>query len=332
MDAEDLQSLITRRKFLGSSLLAAASVAVYTPAYPASWPTRPIHLIVPTPAGGGTDLAGRLIGKALSEKLGQPVVVENRPGASGTIAEGVVARASADGYLLGIATTSTLPSSRVLLKNVTYDPVKDFTPISIIGTTPYVLLSAPSIPVGNLRDFVDYSRTTRAKLFYGSAGSSTLGYLVTRKLMKDFGIEMTHVPYKGSSEVYPALMSGEVTAFLDNPVTSAGLVASGRVKVLATTAVTPLMPHTETFSSQGYPQLTQVFWYGIVAPAEVPSSIVSQIQQVVADYARSEGGRQDLLRVGINALGSTPEQFQNTIAADTASIQKLANELGVSPQ
>ena len=219
------------------------------------WPNRPIKLIVPFPAGGGTDLVGRAIAKALGDATGQPVVVDNRAGAGGTIGSDAVARAAADGYTLGVATSSTHPTSVVLMKAVPYDPLKSFAPVTMIGKTAYVLVAAPSLPASSMAEFIAYAKANPGKLNFASVGVSTLGYLVTQQMMIDAGIELAHVPYKGSAQAYPALINGDVAVLFDNPAASAALVKSGRLKVLGATMKTSLMPSAPVFADIGLKNL-----------------------------------------------------------------------------
>lgn len=313
-------------------ILAFALLVLAGPAPAQNWPSHPIKLIVPFPAGGGTDLVGRTIAKGLSDALGQPVVVENRGGAGGTIGSEAVAKAAPDGYTLGVATSSTHPTSVVLLKDVPYDPVKSFAPVSMIGRTAYVLLASPAVPAANLQDFVAYAKAHPGKLNFASVGVSTLGYLVTRQMMIDTGIDLVHVPYKGSSQVYPALMNGEVAIELDNPSASAGFVSSGKIKVLATTLKTPLMPNAPLFADLGYANLDTTFWYGIVAPAGTPKPVVDRIQAAVAQFVHSEEGRKVLDHAGIEPVGDTAEHFGKVIADDMRRAQQLADRLGLKPE
>jgi tripartite-type tricarboxylate transporter receptor subunit TctC len=311
-------------------LLALALAAPL--AHAQQWPSRPIKVIVPFPAGGGTDLVGRAVAKALNDATGQAVIVDNRAGAGGTIGSDAVAKAAPDGYTLGIATSSTHPTSVVLMKGVPYDPVKSFAPITMIGRTAYVLIATPSLPASNMNEFVAYAKANPGKLNFASVGVSTLGYLVTQQMMIDAGIDLVHVPYKGSAQAYPALMTGEVAVEFDNPAASAAMVKSGRLKVLGATLKTALMPNAPVFADIGFKNLDTAFWYGLVAPAGTPKEIVDRIQAMVAKYARSPDGAAALALAGVEAVGDTPEQFAAVIADDMARAKKLADKLGIKPE
>jgi tripartite-type tricarboxylate transporter receptor subunit TctC len=225
------------------TLLKTAAAAVAAPlALPAvsraqgNWPSKPIRCIVPLPPGGGTDTIGRRAMQRLSEALGVPVVVENRAGAGGTIGSDVVAKAEPDGYTIGIATASSHSAAPVFRKDLPYDPVKSFTPITMLGTTPYILIGGPAAGATDLAGFIAAAKAKPGKVNCASVGVSTLGYLLTKQFELLAGIEMVDVPYKGSALAYPDLMSGTVAVMLDNPSGSAGLPGeiAGRIhKALA---------------------------------------------------------------------------------------------------
>ncbi len=296
------------------------------------YPSKPVKIIVAYQAGQGTDVATRHFAEQLSKALGQNFFVENRPGAGGSIGTEQAAKAPPDGYTLGIATSSTHPTSVVLMKGVPYDPVKSFAPITMIGRTAYVLIATPSLPATNTSEFIAYAKANPGKLNFASVGVSTLGYLVTQQLMIDAGIDLLHVPYKGSAQAYPALMTGEVAIMFDNPAASAAMVKAGRLKVLGATLKTPLMPNAPVFSEIGLQNLDTSFWYGLVAPAATPKEIVDRVQAAVAKYVRSAEGAAALALAGVDPVGDTPEEFGAIIAGDMAKAKRLADKLGMKPE
>jgi tripartite-type tricarboxylate transporter receptor subunit TctC len=311
---------------------ALAALLTAQTAHAQQWPSHPIRLIVPFTAGGGTDLVGRAIAKGLTEATGQAVVVENRAGAGGTIGSEMVANATPDGYTLGLATSSTHPTSVVLIKNVPYDPVKSFAPVTMIGKTAYVLVASPQLPAGTMGEFITYAKANPGKLNFASVGVSTLGYLVTAQMMIDAGIKMVHVPYKGSTQAYPALISNDVSVFFDNPAASASLVKTGRLKVLGTTLKTSLMPTAPLFADIGLKNLDTTFWYGVVAPAGTPKDVVDRIQTAVAKYVHSPEGTATLATVGVEPVGDSPAHFGSVIADDMARAKALATRLDIKPE
>jgi len=315
-----------------ATALCVAGVSVASTAQAQEWPARPIRLIVPFPAGGGTDNVARTIANGIAEGLGQPIVVENRGGAGGTLGADVVAKAPPDGYTIGIATSSTHPAAVVLQKDVPYDPVKSFAPVTLIGTTPYILVASPEFPAKTLRDFIAHVKANPGKTSYASVGVTTLGYLLTEQFKLMAGIDMLHVPYRGASQAYPDVISNRVSAFLDNPTGSAGLVKDGRLRAFAVTQKSAVLPDVPTFADGGVAGFEAVFWYGYVAPANTPRAIVERIQREVAKFVASPAGKADLAGKDIHPVASTPDEFAKTIAADVATFRQLADKVGVKPE
>src|SRR5262245_52524019 len=246
-----------------------------------AWPVRPIRCIVPLPPGGGTDAIGRRVMQRLSESLGVPVVVENKAGAGGTIGSELVAQATPDGYTLGIATASSHSAAPVFRKDLPYDPVKSFTAITMLGTTPYILIGGPAAGATDLAGFIAAAKAKPGEVSCGWVGVSTLGYLLTKQFERLARIEMVDVPYKGSALAYPELMNGTVAVMLDNPSGSAGLVREGRLKGFAVTRPSPMLPDVPTFDSLGVKGFDAVFWYGVVGPPGLPPEIADRIQKAL---------------------------------------------------
>ena len=301
-----------------------------------SWPTHALKLVVPFPPGGGTDLIARMVGAKLAEALGQPVVVENRGGAGGMIGTEAVAKAAPDGYTIGIATSSTHPGALVLQKNVPYDPLKSFAPITMIGNTSYVLIGSAALPANSLAELIAYAKANPGKLNIANVGTSTLGYLLTQQMKSLSGTQMVDVGYKGSSQVYPDLFGNQVSLLLDNPGASTPLVASGRLKAYAVTTATPSMPAVPLFSAAGaavgLAGFDTSFWYGLVAPAGTPKAIVDRVQAETARYVKSEEGRKAFAARSLEPMGSTPEEFAAAMRKDIENFSALAKQLGIQAQ
>jgi tripartite-type tricarboxylate transporter receptor subunit TctC len=297
-----------------------------------SWPTRPLKLIVPFPPGGGTDLASRSIAAKLGETLGQPVVVENRPGAGGTIGADAVAKSAPDGYTIGTATSSTHPAAVALQKDVPYDPVKSFAPITRIGSTSFVLLGTAALPANSFGELVAYARANPGKLNVANVGTSTLGFLMTLQLRALTGTAMTDVYYKGSAQVYPDLIGGQIQLFLDNPGTSTPLVTSGKLRGYGVTTPTPSMPGVPLFADAGLKGFDASFWYGLVAPAGTPKAIVDRIQADVARYVHSPEGKAEFAARSLEPGGDTPEQFTRLIQSEMDQFRALAVQFRLRPQ
>ena len=314
----------------------ALALSVAAGAAHAQWPAHALKLIVPFPPGGGTDLVARSVAAKLAEAFNQPVVAENRPGAGGTIGADAVAKAAPDGYTIGIATSSTHPASVVLQKNVPYDPLRSFAPITMVGSTSYVLVASPALPANTLAEFVAYAKANPGKLNFANVGTSTLGYLLSLQLKALTGTQMLDVSYKGSAQIYPDLIGNQVSVFLDNPGASTPLVNAGRLKAYGVTTPTPSMPGVPLISqagaSDGLRDFDPVFWYGLVAPAGTPKAVVERIQAETARYVQSAEGRREFAARSLEPVGSTPEQFSAAIQKDIERFGALAKQLGIQPQ
>ena len=324
------------RLALALLLALAGGLAFAQQALSQAWPSRPLKLIVPFPPGGGTDLVARSVAVRLAEALAQPVVVENRPGAGGTIGADAVAKSAPDGYTIGIATSSTHPGALVLQKNVPYDPLRSFAPITLIGNTSYVLLVNPTLPANSLAELVAHAKANPGKLNFANVGTSTIGYLLTQQLKALTGTDMADIGYKGASQAYPDLIANQISLFLDNPGASTPLVTSGRLKAFAVTTPTPSMPSVPLFSEAGagvgLRNFDASFWYGLVAPAGTPPAIVSRIQAETARFVQSADGRKEFATRSLEPIGSTPEQFAAAMQKDIERFTALARQLGIQPQ
>ncbi|WP_296342316.1 tripartite tricarboxylate transporter substrate binding protein [Reyranella sp.] len=317
------------------TLLKAATASLAFPAIvraQGTWPNRPIRCIVALPPGGGTDAIGRKAMQRLSEVLGVPVVVENKPGAGGTIGSDVVAKAEPDGYTLGIATASSHAAAPVFRKDLPYDPVKSFTAVTLLGTTPYILIGGPAAGSKDLAGFIAATKANPGKVACASLGTSTLGYLLTKQFELIAGLKMIDVPYKGSGVAYPDLMNGTVAVMLDNPSGSAGLVREGRLTGFAVTRKSPMLPDVPTFESLGVKGFDNVFWYGVVAPAGLPQEIALRIQKALADGFLVDPGRAALRAMDVEPVMSTPQEFASLMAKQTADLRALADRLGIKPE
>ena len=323
----------TRRTLLKTAAATVAAPLVLPAVGRAqgSWPSKPIRCIVPLPPGGGTDTIGRRAMQRLSEALGVPVVVENRAGAGGTIGSDVVAKAEPDGYTIGIATASSHSAAPVFRKDLPYDPVKSFTAITMLGTTPYILIGGPAAGATDLAGFIAAAKAKPGKVNCASVGVSTLGYLLTKQFELLAGIEMVDVPYKGSALAYPDLMSGTVAVMLDNPSGSAGLVREGRLTGFAVTRPSPVLPNVPTFESLGVKGFDAVFWYGVVGPAGLPPAIADRIQKALAEGFLTDQGRASLRAMDVEPVMSTPAVFAAAMAKQTQDLRALADRLGIKP-
>ena len=310
-------------------LLFALTLVVYSQfSVAAPWPEKSIKLIVPFPPGGGTDIVARTIAAQLSTRLGQTVVVENRPGAGGTIGANAVAMSEPDGYTIGIATSSTHPAAVVLRNDLPYNPIQSFAPITQIGSTAYVLVASPELPAKNLETFIEYAKQNPGKLNFANVGASTLGYLVSLQFEALTGIKLAHITYKGSAQAYPDLIAVRASVFFDNPGASTALVNTQKLNAYGVTIATPELKDVPLFSlagkGNGLHAFDTPFWYGLVAPAATPRAIVERIQQEVEKYVQSDSGKVELAAFSLQPVGSTPAQFAERIRLDTEQFKALA--------
>ena len=314
----------TNRRRLAKALACAvawASAALFTTnfALAQQFPDKSVRIIVPYPPGGGGDLIGRLFADRLSKMWGQPVVVENKPGAASIIGTDAVAKAAADGYTLLVTTDSPITSVPHLYSKVPFDPLRDLVPITqLIGSNMVVVVN-PSVPVRTLPELVALAKAQPGKLNYGSWGSGSAAHLLFEALKTEAGIDITHVPYNGLGPVLTAAMAGDVQMTLASAGTALGQILSGKLKALAITRAdrSPLMPELPTLKDSGFPNIDPQSWFGIFAPAGTPSAIIRKIQRDLAQIISDPEFREkEINRRGYSAGGSTPEEFAVFIKND----------------
>ncbi len=281
------------------------------------WPQRPVTLIVPYAAGGNTDGIARIAAQRLSEALGQQFVVENRPGAGGAIAADVVSKAAPDGHTLLVAALPVMAIVPVINK-VRYDPIKDFTPISNIATNPFVIVVNKDVPVKTLKEFVEYAKARKGELSYGSAGIGSLNHLSMALFLKQAGLEMTHVPYKGNAPALSDVVAGHIPAMFSNFSDAMPQAKAGNVRMIALSSDTrnPLAPDVPTVAESGYPDFAILTWNGLVAPANTPEPIVEKIAAVLSAAVKDEKFAARLSEFGVDPLGNSPADFRKMLARD----------------
>jgi len=311
-------------------MLAGAVAASSVAAHAETWPAKPITMVVPFPAGGGTDLVVRTIQPLLQRELGQPVVIDNRSGAGGTIGSGFVARAAADGYTAGVVTTSTHAVSVALYPKLTYNPAKDFAYAGFIGTSPYVLAVNNALQVPDAKALVAKLKADKSQHSFASVGVGTVSHLMGEQFQKLVNVPMTHVPYRGAAPAYTDLIGGQVQIMFDNPVGLAPYIKAHKISAIAVTAATPLLPGVPTFTSQGVPGFDQQLWYGIAFPKGTPTAIVDRfnaaLNKVLADKAVAD----DLASKGVTARPGTPASLQTTVQSDIPYWGKIAKSVGAT--
>ena len=310
--------------------VAAALVASVT-AVAQAYPARPVRVIVPLAPGGGSDYTARFIGARLSERLGQPVVVDNRPAASGIVGTDLVAKAAPDGYTL-LLVFSTHAQSAQLFKKLPYDPIKDFAPVTEVFATPLVLLVHPSQPIKTIKELVAYAKEHPGKLNYGTSGPGSSPHLMTELLNSMAGIQMTHVPYKGVASVMTALLGGELQIAYSNPVTGAPLWKAGKLRPLGMSGLkrSEAFPEIPTIDETGVPGYEALIWYGFMAPAKTPGAVVDRLHRDVVSVLKIPEVRQTLVAQGNDVIGNTPAEFAAFINKEADKWGALGKRLGIS--
>jgi tripartite-type tricarboxylate transporter receptor subunit TctC len=283
----------------------------------AQYPQRAIKLLVPFPPAGATDIVGRIVAQKLGERLGQSVVVENRPGAGGSIGSDLVAKSAPDGYTLLMATSST-HSIGPALQKLPYDPIKDFAPITHVANVPNVLVVSPKLPVASVKELVAYAKAQPGKLNFASSGVGTIVHLNAELFKMLTGTDLVHVPYKGTALSIPDLANGNVAMLFDSLASVMPHVKSGSVRPLAMNAPqrSPLLPEVPTLAEAGLPAFDRYTWFGMFAPAGTPADIVRKVQAEVVAALKAPDLRERFDAVGAEPVGSTPEQFVDRIRSD----------------
>ena len=320
-----------RRCLALAAALASATSGTAHAQDTAGYPSRPVTLIVPTAAAGGTDIIARLFADALGKAMKQPFVVDNRPGANGIIGVDSVAKGPADGYRLLFTYTATMAVNPSLYRKLPYDPLRDFAPIAQIGRAGNLLLVRKDLPVNTLQEFVSYARVHPGTLNYCSWGLGSGGHLTMESLKKQAGITMTHIPYKGSSPCVQDIMGGQVDAGFGDTSSTVELVKAGRVKALAhsSSGRLPSLPEVPSMTEAGYP-FKNYSWYGIFAPAKTPPAIVARLNEQVLRALRDPALVQRMRELNFSDLPmTTPQQFTQTLIQDLDDWSQLVKETGV---
>jgi tripartite-type tricarboxylate transporter receptor subunit TctC len=320
-----MKQTMTLVRMSGLALAALACTAAQSqPAYP----SKPIQLIIGYAAGGGTDLLGRVVAAKMAEGLGQAVVIENKAGAQAIIAAQHVAKANPDGYTLMLGPTGPLAMNPALYSKLPYSPLRDFAPISLIGSFPLVLVVGQSHPAKTVQQLVDYAKASPDKANYGASAAP---FQLAAELFKQkTGTAFQHIAYKGSNESVNATATGEITMTIADPPPVVGQYKAGRVRVLAVTAAArhPGWPGVPTMAEAGIPDMEIALWAGLLAPAGTPQPIIRRLQEEVARVMKLPEVRERIAALGVDPASSTPEEFSRLIAADIAkwtAVAKAAN-------
>ncbi|MSP76548.1 MAG: tripartite tricarboxylate transporter substrate binding protein [Rhodospirillaceae bacterium] len=299
------------------------------------YPDHPIRLVVPWPAGGSSDATARIVGAKLAESLGQPVIIDNRAGASGIIGTDFVAKAPKDGYTLLWAISNHI-TNPMLYKQVPYDPMKDFEPIAVIGYTPFMLVVNPDLPVKTIKELVDYAKAHPGKVTYATPGHGTSHHLGMQLFSNLTGVEMLHVPYKGGAPAIADLLAGRVNVAMEVLSTVEPLVKTGKLRALAVTTPqrVPLVPDVPTVAEQGYPSFELVGYWGLMAPAGTPREVVAKLAAETNKALAREDTKESLRSLAMvhEPAGSSPAKFRSFLEAQVPKYTKLIKDAGVVPQ
>lgn len=315
------------------ALLACLSFALAPLALAQSYPTRPVRLIVPFPPGGAVDAYARTVQGALAENLGQPVVVENRPGASGMIGAEAVARAAPDGYTLLVGNVATLAMNVGVYAKMSYDPSKDFTPIMQTVMVNYVLVVNPEVPARTVAELVAYAKANPGKLSYGSSGSGSAQHLAAELFKAQTHTDITHVPYKGTGVLVGDLIAGHVQLAFADQASMMPQVKAGKLRALAVGGArrSPEYPDIPTVAEAGgLPGYEAVAWQGIAGPAGLPPAIVKRLNDAFVKIHAAPGMRERLAGVGLTVVGGTPEEFGRYIRSEITKWTKIAKDVGAT--
>ncbi len=299
-------------------------------AFAQDYPNRPIKLVVPFPPAGTTDILARAAAQKLTESLGQSVVVDNRPGAGGNIGSDLVAKSPPDGYTLLMGTVGTHAINPSLYSKMPYDHIKDFVPIVLVAGVPNVLVVNPALPVYSVADLIKLAKEKPGSINFASSGSGTSIHLTGELFKTMAGVDMTHVPYKGSAPAITDLMGGQVQIMFDNLPSSLQQIKAGKLRAIAVTSLTraPALPNVPTISESGLPGFEASAWFGVLAPAGTPPAVVAKINGEVNKWLQSADAREKLLAQGAEAAGGSPEKFAAFIRSETDKWAKVVKASG----
>jgi tripartite-type tricarboxylate transporter receptor subunit TctC len=293
------------------------------------YPQRPIRMIVPYSAGGGVDIVARTLAQELSKRVGQPVIVENKPGAGSNIGSDAVAKAQPDGYTLLMASPANAINARLYAK-MPYNPSRDLTPIALVGSVPSVLIAHPSVAAKTVVELVALAKQKPGALTYGTGGSGTSEHLSAEMFKSAAGVDLVHVPYKGGSAVLTDLIGGQISLMFVNQISAVPLVKSGKVRALAVASDmrSPALPEVPTFIEQGLPNFRVSVWWGVMGPANLPQDIVSHLNQEIVAALASAQMKEKLDALTAQAIGGTPEQFADFFASELVKWARVVQASG----
>ena len=311
---------------------AAAALCCWVAEAPAqTYPNKVIRLVVPVPAGGGTDILGRMVAEGVSKRLGQPVIVDNRTGASGMIGTELVQKAAADGYTMLMAYSAVLTVNHALFKKIAYDPIKDFVPVAIFADVPNILVVHPSVPANSVAELIELAKSQPGKLNHASSGNGVMNHLSMELFKQMAGIDMLHVPYNGGAPAMIDLMGGRVQLMFNNLVEVLPHIKSGKLRALAiaTARRSPVLPDLPTVAESGLPGYETSLWYGVVAPAGTPAAIVNMVNNAVRQTQQMPEIKARLAAMGAEPVSLTPDEFGVLIKSEADKWGRVVRAAGI---
>jgi tripartite-type tricarboxylate transporter receptor subunit TctC len=316
------------RLFLITSILVGSPLQAYAQS---DYPNKPIRLIIGFPAGGSTDIVGRVVAQKLSERLGQAIVVENRGGAGGTIGTDAAAKAAPDGYTLTLGTTSTMAVAPGAYSRLGYDPIKSFSPISLVAVTPYLLVVNPQVPANTLAELVTFAKSQPGKLNFASAGNGSTTQLAMEMLNDVTGMKMTHVPYKGNADADLAILGNQVQVLFGSMPALLQHAKSNKLRALAVGSPkrSPALPETATVAELGYPGFEVALWLGVLAPAGTPKPIIDRLNKELVAIVATPDFKAAMEKNGADANSNSPEQFASLIQNEVGKYGSIVKKLGI---
>ena len=306
-----------------------ALLAACTTAFAQSYPTKPVRIIVNLTPGGGVDAVARIAAAHYNTVWNQPFIVDNRPGAGGTIGNETVAKATPDGYTLLVTSATIVTTSAVQPQR--YDPIRDFQAVIMMTAAPYLVVASPSLPVNNVKDLIALARAKPGTVSFGSSGTGAILHLGAELLAMMSNTKMLHVPFKGVGEAYPAIMSGDVNWILGFPISALPIVKAGKLKALATTSAkrSKLLPEYPTVAESGVPGYEVIGWFGMMAPAKVPADIIGKLNAEAKRAFQAPEIVQRVTREGAEVIANSPAEFQKEVTAEYAKWRELVKRQGM---
>ncbi|HUC49212.1 MAG TPA: tripartite tricarboxylate transporter substrate binding protein [Xanthobacteraceae bacterium] len=310
---------MTRRRLVQLTSFALAPAAAFAPAFADDWPSRPVQVVVPFGAGGAADIIARLVGDKLAAALGQPFVIEDRPGAGGNIGAAAVARANPDGYTLLMSGSPTHSVGPYLYKNLSYDPMRDVPPVAMLAVAPNLLVVNASLPVHSVADLVALARAKPHSVTYSSAGVGTSGYLAAELLKASANLDISHVPYKSGPEAVTGVLSGNVTFMFFTVPSLLPQVEAGQLRALAIASAqrSPLVPDVPTIAEAGYPNFDVIAWYGLFAPRGTPAPVVARLSSEVQKILARSDVRAEMAKLGAEPHYLSPQGLTDYVATES---------------